>query len=279
MSLMWTIFVANALAQDPGVPAGWTPVPAAPAEEAPAPDEVLVATPDDADGDGQPDYLNITVVGAALSDARDQVVRKLEALGWRSRRTNDGRIVFRGPEGWMGKATLRASGDLDFSIPAIAFPAPSESGGTYGYSRATDDGYHGGNEGLSSTPFPGKEKVAAVQAEVRAAVRDDVLHYREVLQHAYFSKYIGELPTRLDALWSNGESLDGGKPITDPVVKRAALLEFWSSRTDTPEGRTVSRTIEIFLRQTVMPSDTPVTTAEAASAEERRTDGRKLDIF
>ncbi len=274
MSLFWMWFVASALAQDPGA----TAPPVASVAE-PGPDVVLEDIPEDADGDGQPDYINITVVGAALADARDNVVRKLEKLGWKSRRARDGRIIFRGPEGWMGKATLRASGDLDFSIPAIAFPAPSESGGTYNYNRATDDGYHGGNQGLSSTPFPGKEKVAAVQAEVRAAIHDDVLHYREVLQHAYFSKYISELPTRLEALWNMGESLDGGKPIIDPAARRAALLEFWSSRTDTPEGRTVSRSLEIFLREVVMASDTPVTRDEASAAELRRPDGRKLDIF
>lgn len=267
--MLWTWLVASALAQDPA---------AAPAEPA-STDVVVEDTPEDADGDGQPDYINITVVGAALADARDKVVRELEKLGWKSRRLKDGRILFRGPEGWMGKATLRPSGDLDFSIPAIAFPGPSQSGGTYDYNRATDDGYLGGNQGLSSTPFPGKEKVAAVQAEVRAAIHDDVLHYREVLQHAYFSKYISELPTRLEALWEQGESLDGGKPITDPAARRAALLDFWSTRTDTPEGRTVSRSLEIFLREVVMDSATPVTREEASAAELRRPDGRKLDIF
>lgn len=274
MSLLLTLAVAGALAQDLPAP----PVDAAPTD-ADAPADVLDLTGQDADGDGQPDYISITVIGAALADARDQVVRKLEALGWRSRRAKDGRIIFRGPEGWMGKATLRTSGDLDFSIPAIAFPAPSQTGGTYDYNRATDEGYHGGNRGLSSTPFPGKEKVAAVQAQVRAAVHDDVLHYREVLQNAYFSKYVGELPARLEALWNQGESLDGGKPIADPTVRRAVLLEFWSTRTDTPEGRTVSRSIEIFLREVVMASATPVTRDEASAAELRRTDGRKLEIF
>jgi hypothetical protein len=82
---------------------------------------------------------------------------------------------------------------------------------------------------------------------------------------------------RLDALWLQGVGLDRTE-LPDHVQRRAALLEYWSSRADTLEGRAVTRALEIFLREVVATSAHPFTVEEIAQAESRREDGRRLDL-
>ncbi len=231
--------------------------------------------------DGQPEFLEIVVVSPlAVSAARDAVIRAMTKVGWKSKRRRDGTVLFRGPEGWMGKAVLTGNGELEFNQPVLAFGGIKETEGNYDASRSSLNGYQGGGTvGISTVPLPNKAIVLRAQQEIAEAVRDDVIAYRLTLQQRYFSAYVTDLPVRLDALWERGESLDGGPVVTEPAKRRAAVLEFWSSRTDTPEGRTVSRTLENWLRGVVMDSPHPVTPEEAAAAESRRVDGRKLDLF
>lgn len=281
MTLAW-LALAVALAQDPSSD---TDAPPPAADPAPADDSVVVtvAGPDqvtetlaDVDGDGVPDMV-VTITPVMISAARDQIVRSMEALGWRKTRSRDGRIYFRGPEGWMGKAILMPSGDLEFDAPVLALGG--SQGNTEPAPRALDQDARTGNEGVTVTPFPSRNKIENVQAEVRAAMADEVRRYRELKQYAYLSAYVAAIPERLDALWTAGESLDGGSPIADPTARRLAVLDFWASRTDTPEGRVVSRTIEDWIRGTIMDGEHPVTREEAAAAEANREDGRKLDVF
>lgn len=283
MSVWLLACLTLALGQD-------TPEPAPPAEvpealPAPAPGEDAEEDWDDAPvlrPDGQPEYIEVLVIGEqVISEARANVVRKMVDMGWKAKRKRDGRIVFRGPETWMGKATLLDSGDIDFSIPALVVPGPSQVGSSYDRGRELGDGsnYTPNTVGAQFVT-PDRQKVAAVQREVMAEIRPFVSDYRSKIQQRYFSSYISEVPERLDNLWRDGVRLDGSdRIVTDPAAKRAMVLDFWATRTDTPEGRTVSRTVEIWLREVVMPTAHPVTREEAQAAEDRRTDGRRLDIF
>lgn len=282
--LLLTALLAAAHAQD-----------ATPDDDAPPAGEV---TPVDASGslpgdipdpstwpvdgaDAEPEYLEVLVIGEqVISAARDDVVRKMKDQGWRAKRKRDGRILFRGPEAWMGKATLMPTGDLNFTIPALALDGLGGIDATYDPSKTANNDVKGGTVGASfSLPAGEARKVRALQGEVYDAVKPQVDDLRNKLAMRSFSAKVSELPERLDALWERGESLDGGSTVTDPAKKRAQVLDYWSTRTDTPEGRTISRTVEIWLRQTVMDSADPVTPEEAAAAEERRNDGRRLDVF
>lgn len=275
---MIPLLLSLALAQDPAPPVDDRP-PEIPAEAELLPDEpreIVKLRPD-----GQPEYLEIIVVSPlAVLQARDDVVRAMTAVGWKSRRRKDGTVVFRGPEGWMGKATLLPSGDLEFDQPVLAFGGVKDVGSPYDATRKTADGYMGGGTvGVSTIPLPNKEIVRRAQSEIAVAVKDKVDAYRTVLRNRHFSGYVADLPVRLDALWTDGTALDGGDPIPEPARRRKAALDFWATRTNTPEGRTISRTVEVWLREVVMTSAFPVTPEEAAAAEARREDDRKLDLF
>lgn len=261
--LLWSV-LALAVAQEP-----------APADDAGAPEG-----PTEGFAEEEADLIIDVVSQVEVLAARDAVVRALKELGWKPRRREGDVIVFRGPEGWMGKARLYATGDIVFSTPVLAFGGAREAGGAGddNLSRSFDNDMQSGTVGVSVTPMPSPKKVRGVQEEIRAAVQPLVLEYREMISKERFSSYVGELPSRLDALWERGEPLMGLDVVDGVAARRAEVLSFWASRLDTPEGIVVSRIVEGWLRNVVQSSDAPVTAEERAAAEARREDGRRLDL-
>ena len=220
----------------------------------------------------------VVVVGDhVVAAARAAVIRKLEGLGWKVRRERNGEIILRAPEAWMGKARLTAYGDLVLGTPVVAVNGPREAGGGYDPEMATNNDQQAGTVGIELTPFPGRRKVEAVHAEVRAAVDEDVVAWREALRKRALGRQLEELPDRLAALWERGEGLDRTH-LEGWEARRRALLAYWASRTDTVEGRAVSRMVEDFLREVVWSSPNPLTAEEIAWAEAMRADGRVLDL-
>lgn len=210
--------------------------------------------------------------------ARDEVVRTLEAEGWGSRRKRDGRVVFRGPEPWMGRALLSPGGDLEFVIPAMAWQGldPQEDG----YSTSADD--HGYRTPTATGSFqiaPEAKKVRAVHDHIRALSAPQVRRYQDLVRQRAFSRKLMGLPDQLDALWSRGVPLAGVDKIEGAGARRAAVLDYWATRAETAEGARMMKEVARWLRGVVQDSDTPITPAEAAEAEARRTDGRTLGLF
>jgi hypothetical protein len=266
----------------PAQPAGTDA--ADPASEAPSsPPE---AAPDAAEDEDEDEAEVVLVVGRqAIRDARDRVVRKLEDLGFKATRRSDDVVILRPPESWMGKAKLFATGDLAFGTPLLFVSGPRETGGDFTGSRGAapldndqliyDRDGRSGTVGVS-VGAPSKRKVDAIQARVRAEVEPLVLDYRAKLQAAWLARYVGALPERLDAVWRDGTPLGEAGSLDTWSARRGHVLDFWATRTDTPEGRVVSRVVEQWLRAVVQPSEHPLTAEEIAAAESRRDDGRRL---
>ena len=75
------------------------------------------------------------------------------------------------------------------------------------------------------------------------------------------------LPDMLEALWLEGRPLSGrGDALATYRERRAALLAFYGSRTDTTWGRQVQGAVMGFVRAVVQRSDHPFTEAEVAAA-------------
>lgn len=73
------------------------------------------------------------------------------------------------------------------------------------------------------------------------------------------------LPAMLEALWELGRPMSGqGPALSTYRERRAALLAFYDSRTDTPWGRQVQEAVRAFLRGVVQASDHPFTARELA---------------
>ncbi len=85
-------------------------------EDVPTVDEPQAAAPDEPD---EP-VAEITVWGdLAVQRARADVVRDMEALGFKKRNEQDGEVVFKPPRAWMGKAYLDYDGYLSFGRPVV----------------------------------------------------------------------------------------------------------------------------------------------------------------
>jgi hypothetical protein len=266
--VMWT-WIASAAE---GPPPDWVEL--QPAEAAPAPEAERAALPT-----VQDDHETVVlVVGEhVIAEARADVVRKLGILGWRGREARDGSFRFSGPEAWMGKARLYPSGDLVFSRVPLTISTPYFPNVQYD-AFATIHGMPSGPQTTNvDVRSPSKAKVEAVQQEVQAAVQPEVAAYREALQRRALGALLSELPARLDRLWTDGVGLDN-QPLATPAARRAALLDYWGSRSDTPEGRAVMRVVESFLRNEVQASEHPLTAEEIEAAQLRRSDDRKLDL-
>jgi len=277
--ILLTLWMSLAHAQDTDQAA--PPEEAERAEEIPADAvEVVLPAPEEAEEEDDEEDADMTIIVIGQQQvraARDAVIREMEALGWKTRRKRDGRVMMRGPQTWMGKMILNPNGVVDFTTPAISFGGPTGVDVDYEDNPRGNMDPQTGSSGIA-IGFDGQKKAAAVQAEIRAAVADDLAHWQDMIRKRGFGRMIENLPDRLDAVWTKGEALDGGS-VDTPEAKRASVLDYWASRTDTPEGRLVMRTIEIWLRQVVMNSDHPVTREEAAAAESAREDGRTLDVF
>ena len=72
----------------------------------------------------------------------------------------------------------------------------------------------------------------------------------------------------LDQIWFDGLAPDE-QPLPDPTSRREAILEFWATRADTPEGRMVREVVRTYLEMVVQDSQWPLLPDEIATAEER----------
>ncbi len=256
--MIWAWF--HVLAWSQGPPEGWEPLPP------PEPVE-----------DGAPVAEMLIVGGPRIAAARADLVRTLAAQGWttRDRSKRDGTIVVAPPEGWMGKLFLHPDGRIDFANPALTFDPALASTIPNGRSPFADAGPSETTSGQFGMVERGKQR--AVQETLRAAIEPQVAAWREAIASRATAEALAALEKRLVDLWVDGIGL-GRESLPTSVERRAALLDYWATRTDTPEGRAAMRIVEAFLRSRVQPSGEPVTEAERAAAEARREDGRPLDL-
>jgi hypothetical protein len=269
---VWALAVAwgQAAPTEEGPGPGWTEIPAS---EAPSGE----AAPVEAGDEDAPDFEVVIVGEHVVSERRAAIVRRFESLGWVARERADGAVVFRPPRAWMGRARLFDTGELTFASPVVALmDTQQQPSNAYDPQLATS-GFRQTQTVNAELSLPSPAAQRAIHAEVRAAVAPELAAYQDALRLRGFGRYLDALPDRLAALWQDGVGLDRAA-VPEIADRRAALLDFWATRTDTPEGRATSRVVEAFLRNVVQTSASPIPAAEATEAEARRADGRTLDL-
>ena len=127
------------------------------------------------------------------------------------------------------------------------------------------------------SPLPDKRIVRAVQTSIREQVQDDVRAYQQAIQGRHLAISMQKIPDRLDRLWQLGEAPDGSQIEAMPA-RKAWVLDYWATRTSTPEGHAVCGVIEAWIRETVQLSEHAISEAERLTAEAQRSDGRKLRL-
>ncbi|MCB9687490.1 MAG: hypothetical protein H6738_04285 [Alphaproteobacteria bacterium] len=214
----------------------------------------------------------ITVLGQRVDAARDQVVSRIVDLGYDRVKDKDGKTVFRSPQSpWKGKVVLTDEGTLRVRRT-----------GPRGKKMPTIPG-------TSIRPYPlcivaptacvsmgawtvSDRRWAGIEASVANATAEDLEALSAAMADEALAGKLEVLPERLDGLWTDGESLFWGRPAVSTVEgRRAELLEFWDTRTETDWGRPVRDAVASFVRAVVEESPTPYTEGEKAAFEARRT--------
>jgi len=216
----------------------------------------------------------------AVRQARAEVVRGMEELGYRAVRERGDAVVFRPPSPWMGRALLYRDGRLDFRTPmfaakGVSAPPPAQLDHGVDLDRQATDGIAVGPE---VHVFISRTKVHAVHRRTREALQPRLQAYQAVIRETAYREALDSLADRLDALWLQGVPLQGGGVLDTPQSRRAAVLDYWATRASTPEGHGTCDAIELWLRETVQTSEHPLTAAEIETANARRGGDRRLGV-
>ncbi|MFT4623555.1 MAG: hypothetical protein ACI8PZ_002211 [Myxococcota bacterium] len=231
----------------------------------------------------------ITVWGEpALRQARSALVRKMEDLGYRSVDKPGGRVLFKPPRRWLGRAWFEADGTLRFLRPVVAWKtaegvqwqavdaAPFERTPA---GMATTGGSAAAAGAAALWVLPSERLLRPERERVERAAAAELQAYVRIVRETAFREELRVLPDRLDAAWREGTPLQPSLPtLSDPVSRKVAILTFWATRTDTREGNAMAEAVAAWIRGTLQGTSHAITEEEAAAAESEA-GGRTLDVF
>jgi hypothetical protein len=217
-------------------------------------------------------HEQITVYDVRVAERRQAIVQELRQLGYTQVKREDGRAVFRSDVSWHPDVLLYDDGFMLLRRPPPRF-APPDAPGLAGSPLAcvlllpcTRVG------GL----FVSGRKLEPQKSEVALQTHDVIESWRTaVVDDAMRERLSVGIPTLLDAIWLGGTGPDG-ESLPTPADRRAALLDFWATRSDTPEGDEARAIAATYIEQMVQTSDTPLLPDELAAAETRC--GCRLDL-
>jgi hypothetical protein len=124
----------------------------------------------------------------------------------------------------------------------------------------------------------GRRKWLGAQDRTMDAIDTDVETLGDRVADAATDGTVNDVPERMEALWNDGVWRDGDLR-ESPAEKKATILEFWDTRTDTVWGDRVRAAVEAFVRAEVQTSDTPFTHEEIAAFNQTRSCERELDLW
>lgn len=195
--------------------------------------------------------------------ARQKVEDELKAAGYdRKIKRRDGRVIYRHDAAYLGQLVVGEDGWVVFERQPIQVRAPelpfAEEGSPLAWAgcvlvwRCVKLGGQ----------LVSKRRFNAFEREMVAHVYDDVQVWNERMSDVALERKLQGLPDQLERLWVYGVPLEGGGLLLTPEDRRAALLAFWGSRTDTPWGREVQEAVAAFCRAVVQQSEDPFTQEE-----------------
>ncbi len=208
----------------------------------------------------------VVVYGELLVEqARQALVEELRADGYTRVVEKEDRVIYRHPEAWKGQVVLYDDGwtyvkrqPLNAVAPEMPWAdanSPLAVAGCVVYPwlcvRAG---------GLTA----GQRKWRGRETREAQSIADASRVLSERTADLAVDRTIDDLPARLEALWGQGKPLEGEGDLATVAERKAALLSYWGTRTDTVWGREVQDAIEAFVRGVVQHSDAPFTEAEIA---------------
>lgn len=197
----------------------------------------------------------IVVIGEAVQRARAAVLRELTALGYDRVKERDGVVILKHGSTWKGKVLLHDDGYLEHrrqGFRLVEGPAKTLPKGTRWLPCVLiPTGCVQSGLGVS------RRKLDAQKDRTLTAVEPQLRDLADRLADAALAETLELLPAQLDAVWTQGVPLAGGEPLPTYRARRAEILEFWSTRTDTEWGHHVQDTVGAYVRNVIQVSDHP----------------------
>lgn len=203
----------------------------------------------------QEDDNSIVVYGERLVEqARQEVIQDLKDLGFTRVKERNGMLVLQHVDNWRGEVQIK-DGYVRHKRSPVRFEAPK---GKYGWITCAVPILCLRTGGQLVSP----RKLAHVKAQSTQVLEPNMVTWRHRISDLATQGKLESLPERFDALWAQGEPLVSDAVLVTPSSRRAELLAYWESRTETPWGDEIRRAIESFVRAVVQQGEHPFTQAE-----------------
>jgi hypothetical protein len=228
--------------------------------------------PDEAGGEEGPDPDEVIYVDdQAVIRARQELGFALRDMGYQRRRVRNGREIYVNEIPWKPQVVVDDDGWMVVrrAPPSVGKPdLPGIWSGPLGYLVCVANPtacVHIGGWVISERKLAWHKQAVVEHTEPTMGVYEDALIARAFLQRT------GEdIPEALIAAWERGEPFEGEGTLESYEDRRAAVLEFWVSRTCSDWGEAARQVTEDFMRYEIQQSAHPFTAAELASVNARR---------
>lgn len=226
------------------------------------------------DPDDEDDGAEIVVYGEHLVEqARQAVKDDLVRQGFEEEIRKDGYTIFRHGNTWKGEVQVHDDGWIRMKRQPVQFKPPANSKLGWATCIAIPFCVRAGGQSVS------KRKHMAQRRRTLGDVEPLARMYGDRVADLHVDEQLDTLPDRLTALWNDGAPLDGKSPALPTIKQRkAALLSYWESRTETIWGFRVRAAVEAFIREEVQYSPFPFTRAEIATFNTDRHTETPLDL-
>ncbi|MBA2320761.1 MAG: hypothetical protein H0V89_06360 [Deltaproteobacteria bacterium] len=209
-----------------------------------------------------------------LEQARQALVEELREEGYTRVIEKEGRVIYRHESSYRGDVVIYDDGWTYVKrqpVNAVAREMPwAEEGSPLAVAGCVVYPWLCIRAGGVSY---GQRKWRARETRTVDAVAEESRVFAERTADLAVDRTVDELPARLEALWNEGRPLDEGPPLDTTEERKAALMAYWASRTDTQWGHEVQDAIEAFVRAVVQHSDTPFSESELAAFQADRPRG------
>jgi hypothetical protein len=203
-----------------------------------------------------------------IARRRQAVINNLKALGYRKKKTEDGRTTYSPTIPWKPTVIVDDDAYIILKRTPVRIDPPGERGSKLRYLWCLPPFTITKACIQTSGMTVGTRKLAHAKETVVRATHPELRRWRAaVIAKAMDKRVNTEVPDLLDDIWERGlPAGEDGPRLLDPAERRAAILQLWSSRSCTPEGAKVRTVVADFVRYEVQASDTPASTEEIAQA-------------
>lgn len=220
----------------------------------------------------------IVTSDSVIARRRQAVINNLKALGYRKKKSKDGRTTFSPTIPWKPTVIIDDDAYIILKRTPIRIDPPGDKNNKLRYLWCLPPFTITKACIQTSGMTVGTRKLAHAKETVVRATHPELLRWRAaVIAKAMDKRVHTEVPDLLDDIWERGlPAGQDGPRLLDPSERRAAIMQLWSSRSCTPEGAKVRTVVADFMRYEIQASDTPASGEEIAQANASNPCGDKL---